>query len=296
MTRRFWLNLILLLLVLLLAAAAYFESNRQVAGTGMLPLLDLPANQVRRIEVQHRDAPALRLERTDNGWQLLAPVRVAASEYRVDGLLKLLSASSYAHFPAAQRPLSNFGLDHPLTRILFNDSAIAFGGNESLNRRRYVLVGDQVHLIDERHFYQSQLLVTALVDLALLPKDGVLSRISLPGLLLQQKGDDGGWQLSGGSVQSPVSMDDINGLVDEWQNVHAVQVSRYQSDVAEGYVELLFDNGESMTLEMLARVPELILGRKTLGLRYHFDADQGDRLLGLPSSFSELSVTGSRDD
>jgi len=280
MTRRVWANLILLLIVVVLGVVAYLEPGSEPAEKPV-PLLSLAPSQVEHIRLQRQNAPDILLERTASSWMLIEPLRVAASDYRIDTLLQLMTATSYSHFPVSLRPLAGFGLEEPLATVTFNDQSIEFGSSEPLHNRRYVRVDDQVHLIDERHFYQSQLLLTALVDTALLPPGRTLSGIVLPGLRLQHQ--DGDWHLSdaAGKLDPDVSMDAINGLVDEWRHARAVQVSRYQADVAESVIVLTFADGESMQLELLARDPELILGRRELGLRYHFTPDQADRLLSL---------------
>jgi len=296
MRGKIWLNLVLLLLVSLLALVAYLEPGSQQPDHAQ-SLMSLPVSQVERIQLQQGDAQAITVERQVNGWMIVDPIRVAASDYRIDSLLQLLSATSYSSFAASVRPLSAFGLEQPLARVLFNDRAVLFGDIEPLNNRRYVLIDDQVHLIDDRYFYQSQLLLSALVDTALLPAGSRLVQISLPGLSLGQH--QGDWQL-----QSPddgvevAAMDDVNELVNEWQNARALQVSRYQADVAEADIELVDADGGSMMLELLAREPELILGRKELGLRYHFTADQADRLLSLPRrhTVSEADISINNND
>ena len=294
MTRRVWLNLILLLFVIALALVAYIEPGKKRLEERS-QLLSLPIEQVTRVQLQRHGAETIEIERTDNGWMIVAPIRIAASNYRVNTLLQLMSATSYSHFSAAVRPLSAFGLDKPLGTVVFNDQAILFGNNEPLNNRRYVLIGDQVHLTDDRNFYQSQLQLTALVDTALVPPGRSLKQIRLPGLLLQQH--QGEWRsqwlsvAAEGPAQPAPTSADINSLVDEWRRASAMQVSHYQSDVAEGSIELEFADGETMALEILAREPELILGRRALNLRFHFSADQAERLLNLPQG--ETSGSGS---
>lgn len=290
MTQRLGLNLALLLVIAVLAAVIYFEPGLKPSEAPDV-LLPLAAEQIEKIQLQHDGAQAITIERVDNGWEIVEPIRVAASDFRVQSLLKLMTATSHGHFPASKRPLSSFGLDQPAGKVSFNGQAILFGDDEPVNRRRYVLVGDQVHLINNYHFYQSQLLLTALVDMALLPATRTLTEIQLPGLWLQQS--QGDWQLKKERADEPfvqTSMDAINGLVSAWRHVRALQISRYQSDVAdvaEAEIKLSFADGDEMVLEILARQPELILGRRELGLRYHFSAEQGERLLGLQRSLLE---------
>jgi len=286
MTRRAWLNLVLLLLVILLAALAYFEPGGEKAETPH-SLLAMPQSQVIRIQIQARDAGLIQLERSSGGWKIIAPIRVAASDYRVNNMLQLLSATSYTHFPVSERPLPEFGLDHPAGKVVFNDQVIEFGDNEPLNNRRYVRVGGQIHLIDDRYFYQSQLMLTALVDTALVPAGRTLKKIRVPGLMVQQQQGlwRGQWQPSAPRTDAAEpSQAAVDALVDEWHRARAMQIDHYQADKAEAEIELEYSDGSREKLDILAREPELILGRQTLNLRYHLSADQGERLLTLSDS------------
>jgi len=277
--KKVWLNLILLLLIILLALIAYLEPGNESDDT--LPqLLSLPPGQVNTIRLEPSADHHIDLARESGGWVIVEPIRVAANSYRVETILALVQAASYADYPAADQPLASFGLGPPRSRVRLNDVTIAFGDSEPLHKRCYVQVGDQVHLIDDRYFYATQLLLTALVDTALVPANAMPARIRLPdGVLHEIHGD---WRLE--PAEADVSMDELNGLVDEWRHARAMQVSTYQGDTAESMIDIAFTDGSHIELELLARSPELILGRRDLGLRYHFTAEQAERLLRLPAS------------
>jgi len=294
MTRRAWLNLALLSLVIILGVLAYFEPGGKKVEE-QPRLLALTQSQVTRIQIHTRNNPPVQLERTPDGWMITAPIQVAASDYRVNNMLQLLGATSYSSFPVAGRPLSGFWLEHPVGRIVFNDQTIEFGENEPLNNHRYIRVGEQIHLIDDRYYYQSQMMLTALVDTALVSAGRSLKRILLPDLTLQQQ--QGRWQ---SSASKPDAMephqDAIDTLVDEWLRARAMRIDHYQADKAEDEIELEYSDGQRETLEILEREPELILGRKRLDLRYHLSADQGDRLLTLSDRDAEAVPAGAASD
>jgi hypothetical protein len=296
MMRRLWLNLALLLIVIVLAVVAFLEPGSQQPESRR-SLLSLSPAQVTQIQLQRNGAQTLQIERVDNGWMIVKPIRIAASDYRIDALLQLLNATSYASFPLSARPLSSFGLDKPSSQVSFNEQTVMFGDNEPLNNRRYILAGDQVQVIDDRYFYQSQLLLTALVDAALVPGGRSLKQIKLPGIVLQQH--QGVWRAtqfpSAETAEITPDSSDVSALVDEWRSIRALQISEYQSDVPEANIELVFADGETMPLEILARDPELILGRRSLNLRFHFSADQADRLLSLPSRETVADVPVTHD-
>jgi hypothetical protein len=124
----------------------------------------------------------------------------------------------------------------------------------------------------------------ALVDNAILLPNSVLTQLDLPGLRLQLQA--GEWRQlplsTATALSSQPQLGEIKALIDAWVGAQALEVSQYGSDVAESNIELFFADGAKMELEILARHPELILGRRDLGLRYHFSADQAEHLLMLP--------------
>ena len=275
--KRIWLNIALLALVIVLALIAWLEPGGKKKTDTLSPLLSLTADQVERIRLLPGADRHIDLTRGDNGWMISYPIQIAANDFRVDSILQLTQADSYAHYPAAAQALAPFGLDPPQSEIQLNDVTIAFGDNEPIHHRRYVRVGDQVHLINDRYFYSSQLLLSALVDTALLPADAVPVRIQLPDRLLTRVNGDWHVEPDGNGV----SMDAINGLVDAWRNARAVQVSEYHEDKVQDTIDVSLADGTRLSFELLSRSPELLLGRRDLGLRYHFTAEQAGRLLNL---------------
>jgi len=275
--KRIWLNVMLLALVVVLALIAWLEPGTKKPVT--LPsLLSLSADQVERIRLVAAADRHIDITRGDHGWMISYPIHVAANDFRVDTILQLTQAHSYAHYPAAAQALAPFGLDPPHSEIRLNDVTVAFGDDEPIHQRRYVRVGEQVHLIDERYFYSSQLLLPALVDTALLPAGAMPVRIHLPDRQLTRVNGD--WHID--PADDSVSMDAINALVDAWRQARAVQISEYHGDKARGSIDVSLADGTELSFELLSRSPELLLGRRDLGLRYHFTAEQGGRLLKLP--------------
>lgn len=281
MNKRVSLNLAMLLFIGVLIAVVYFEPGTDKPELRK-SLLSLEEEQIDKIQLVSGTAQSITIERSANAWMITAPIRVAANDFRIESLLKLAKATSHSRFPAAEQSLANFGLDKPSVKVTFNQQTIFFGANEPLNRRRYVLAGEQVHLIEDYYFYQAQLMLTAFVDAALFSSERKLTQIQLPDFLLQQK--NGHWQLHytvSSDANRNKSMDEINSLLSEWRHARAQQVSQYQPAENVGKIKLLFANEEALEFEILSREPELILGRSDLGLRFHFSADQGKRLLDL---------------
>ena len=109
---------------------------------------------VAAIAVAPRSAPELRLERSAQGWRLLAPTQGAASLLAVEGLLDRLSAmrvrTSLAADPGA---LAARGLDPPAARVRLTlgdgrTLALDLGDESAYDRTRFGRSGGRVLVID----------------------------------------------------------------------------------------------------------------------------------------------------
>lgn len=112
------------------------------------PLTSLDADQIQEIRVLQNGKLRLAFLRDAQGWLLSHPEIVRARPSRVANLLALLLAPSRAHWPASEGLIQQAGLDRPGREVDFGKLRIAFGGTSIPGDQRYVLVGDQVHLVD----------------------------------------------------------------------------------------------------------------------------------------------------
>ena len=241
-------------------------------------LTTLAKADITRIEIRPaRHADAL-LERRGSEWWLVEPFTARADTARVDAAIGLARARSLARYAASEVDTQQAGLASPDLVLRINDVILELGGTEPLHGRRFVRLGDRVHLIVDRYSYLLQGGLASLVSPQLLPTGARLQAIELPGLHLLQR--DGHWQLVDGKA---TSADALQELVDEWRHARALRVSRHDGDV----------DGETITLQLAVDVPpiRLILQqdedetrfiRPDLGLIYHFTPAVAERLLALP--------------
>ena len=157
MLRRRWLiNLALFGVVLVLALLAQLEQERADQNTR---LTALAAQDIQRLALLRPGQPSVRLERRDDGWQMLEPFATAANAAPIDRLLPITKARVQRTLPAAALDLAGVGLEPALVRLQLDDLELRFGRTEPIAAQRYVQIGDMVHLIDDRHL--PQLLATA---------------------------------------------------------------------------------------------------------------------------------------
>ncbi len=139
-------NLILALLLTLL-----LWLNQQPAQDSQ-PILQIDATQVTEIRVVRNRRLQLSVLRDTDGWTMTHPSIVRASGQRTASLLSLLKAPSRWRRRASPELLETYGLQNPVLTISFNQESIHFGESSVPSGQRYVLVGEEVHLIDDSYF------------------------------------------------------------------------------------------------------------------------------------------------
>jgi len=276
MSGRGWLNLGMLLAALLLTTLVYFEPGMPSQARVRLYQLDRAA--VQQIKVERDGAETLLLQRRGPQWWLLEPAVVAAKPYYVEQLLDMLSRESLQRYPAEGLDLSKYGLQPPRARLSLDGVELAFGRINPLNNRLYVMVDNVMHMVLQNDI---SLLTTDWFEyVATAPFAGMeLVGLELPGLG-QIRRDEQGWRYEGDQV--PASADQLQMLVDVWQQAQAVQVRPVSKAVATEMVVMQLAGGEVLRLG-LSRSPEgLALQYQELGLEYVFDEAQAKRLLQWP--------------
>lgn len=138
-----------LLLALLLALLLWLNQQPHEQPR---TLLQIDTTQVKEIRVVRDRRLQLALLRDEQGWMLMHPTMERAAARRAGALLSLLHAPSFWQTGADTATLQTYGLEDPVLSISFDDTAIHFGDASVPPGRRYVLVNEQVHLIEENYF------------------------------------------------------------------------------------------------------------------------------------------------
>ncbi len=268
-------NIALFIGVLALLLVVYFEPG--LGPPEVVKVSMLAPDKVQRVVIQARNQAPIIVQRSAGRWQLVEPVAVAANSFRIESALALLSATSYQQIAVAGHALAKFGLEEPQLRLTLDGMPILLGGQEALNYRRYLLLGDTIHLVMDKNFYLLTGPWPTFVDLQLLSGRAKLSALELPevGRLEQVEGV---WQWAGAE---PLSADLLHLLVERWQQAQAVQVSAYNGGALKRSLQLTFVTGDKLRFEIVADEHELILARTDLGIQYHLPAEQVQGLLRL---------------
>lgn len=271
-------NIALLAAVIALGLLVFMLSGKD-AEQSVKRLSTLKAGEVERIHIHRPDRPDIELERRDQGWFLVRPFAIAASPGRIEDITDILKAQSRNSYPAKDLELAKYGLERRDLSLRLNNRELIFGDTNPINRLRYVLLGDRVHLIADTVSYLLEADTASYVGPSLLPAGADIQRLSLPGLSLSREGE-GPW------VSEPrredLGSDAIQTLITAWKEAQALWAKPYQDEdagKAAGDIRITLTDGREIAFSVLADDPDLILARTDVGIAYTLDGSQAGVLL-----------------
>jgi hypothetical protein len=275
-------SLVNVALALLVAGLALFFYMRPRSDAGpQLALASLDPEQVTRIQVERGAAPPLVLEKRGDQWYLDAPYRARADAFRTRQLLDLLRAQPSRQLVATD--LARFDLDKPVTRVVFDNQAIAFGTVNELSSEQYVAAGDSVFLIPVRYAATLPQEPKDVTGRQLFGSDEEPAAIAVG--TVEMALQDGIWRLR---PENPgLSQDDLNRWGDDWRSAASLLTQQGVEAAKGDVITVKLKNGKSVRLTIVQREPELVLRRDDEGLQYHFSAAVGKRLLTPPMADSK---------
>ena len=136
------LNLVLFIIVISLAIVIYFSESEN----NQLALLnDTDTSTIKSISIRHNNSRTT-LARTDTQqWEITQPIAIAANNFRVNSLLKLLNAPVHKQYDVSKIDLASIGLLDSATMISFDDKIITFGISNSATSLRYIMLDGFVY-------------------------------------------------------------------------------------------------------------------------------------------------------
>ena len=274
-----WLNLVLLGVVVVLAALAAFEPGVE-APPPPEPLTTLDRGAVDTLVVSREGQGDVRLERRGEHWRLTAPLDLPANAHKVAALLDLLAAPSQGRVAAAEGDLERFGLAPPRAAVDYGATTIAFGATEALDNRRYLRVGEAVHLVRDRFFHHVTATPAGFASLRLLGPAPEVASIHLgEGTMVAREA--GRWAVTGGpgnlSADAPVR------LAQAWRDARAMGVEALGDAPPEGRrVRVWLAGGKDpLTFRVYQGDGEYWFARPAKGVRYRLPESSAQALLEL---------------
>lgn len=235
------------------------------------------------VVIEQPQQAIIKLLKNNNGWQMQEPLSISANNEIIDNLLEIVNTTSHSSYPVSGINLEQLQLTTPRLTIHFNNTSLSFGNTDALRGYRYVLTGDRVHLITDRFTHLIRGKLTALVNPSPLPGNIKLTKLVFPEITLQLEQDN--WSTIPDNKFE--NADQIQQLIDEWRNARAIEISlvsdtRKQQDTGNASaIEIFTSNKGNIQFNMAMSTDEIILTRSDIGLRYHFERQAGERLLGI---------------
>jgi len=211
------LNIVLVAAVLGLGASVFFAQKKEDQGP---PLTPIAAAALDHVTLEHPGATKVKLERKDGHWKITEPVKVDADPFEVNAFIELAKQEVKKSLELNAVSLKDLGLEPPAYTVTLNDQTLAFGGQEPIQSRRYILTAGKVALVDDPPAEALDADYSDLASRALLPTGAEIQAITMPGLSITKSADGKSWALT--PDNSNVSSDARQKLIDTWKNARAM--------------------------------------------------------------------------
>ena len=264
------LNLVLFIFVIALSSIIYFSEEK---NTELEKLSTTDKADIHSITIQHKGRTTQINKQNDGHWQITQPVSIAANDFRINSVLKLINAPVHNKYSVNDIELNSIGLEKPDTTIQLNDEIIAFGITNPATNLRYVKKGDQVYTIEDVYYPLLSSSFGTLVSLNLLPANSKITKLILINQTIS-KDENNRWQSN-----IDISADNINKAIEDWQNAQAFGVHSYMQRDSLGEVFIYIKDHEPISFIITDTDPWLILARPELGLEYHLDIKAYNNLI-----------------
>lgn len=276
--KRVWINLLLIGFAVALVLVMIYEPGKEPPP--QLPSVSqLAPDAITRIAILRPNQAAIRFEKQAATWRMTAPRHLRAAKARLDDLLQFPATTSQRSYPVSDVDTAELGLQGDAIRLRLNDTEFVFGDTDAINGWRYVRVGDTVHLVEDRVFFNLRQAPLAWVDTRLLPEGAGIVALELPGVRLVLK--EGSWQAV--PARPEISADAIVQLVQRWQNASALSVHPLEApDEYAGTIRVSLENRrQPMVFKFIPLKSGFELARPDLDLKYRLTEFQRNELIEL---------------
>lgn len=290
------INLVLFVAIVCLGLVAWLDPFSPPPPE-IRPLTTLSVGNISKISLKRADEVAFQLEKPelgpDSSWNLLKPIEIPANLLKVNEILNVLSTNSLRQYQIKSEHLAKLGLDQPAWEIVFEDhsgheTTIGFGKTEPIYQKRYVLIRDTVHLINDRVSQFNFGSPLMLANLDILPVDKSVKEVHLPDKVIRRV--DGQWQSSSPAERS-VSQSAYKEFIDEWRYAQASRVAladKGDVDINAKPVTVVLEKAEQPIHFMVEHSgQDYIVTNKDWGVRYYLSGNVGEKLLQVAGQSSE---------
>ncbi|MEW5011686.1 MAG: hypothetical protein RPR28_08765 [Cycloclasticus sp.] len=280
MKKRLIINLSLLILLLSLAAIAWLKPGQQISE--QLALVPIDIANIDSIRIERAQAETIELNKQQQQWRLIAPLKANALAGKLERLLKISQIKPVSSYPLEPESMQRFGLQAAVAKIYFNDIEVLIGRTESVNSRRYASSSGQLHLLDDTFLHHLTAPLSAYIDNRLLADGAQVIALQTANLNLQQ-GDDNSWQNKFHPTQS-VSADAVQILFDEWRFARAISVNEQLGTETGESIRLQLSNQQVRQFNLIRQQNKVLLVDNNTRLAYQFSLTKYQQM----STLSEL--------
>jgi len=282
MNKRNILNLGLIVFIAIAASIGFFDKPDTIEDKPSIT--SLTQADVKSIRIKRLDKKDIVIKKIHNKWQLTEPYNTATNQFRIDTLLRLVETIPKSSYPLKNS--ENYGLGTPKLVVQFNQGEsnqvdIKFGDSEPIKMRRYIAVGNKLHITNDTYFYALNSVATDYINHKLLPDDISISRLVLPELKIEFK--DEAWQVK--PAQKDFSVDSVNELISEWKNLISINIQPFKLKIkssAKNTIKIFSKNASTYTYTIIKNDDEFILVDSLKGLQYTFPKEKESQLLKFP--------------
>lgn len=271
MSRQLILNLFLFVIAISLASIIYFSEEQ---STQLERLTDINLDNITTIKIKHNKNTISVNKTGGHYWKITQPVDIAANEFRIKSILKLLHAPVHNKYTSAEIDNNKTGLDNPKTSIQFNKQVIAFGIINPVTNLRYLKLNNTVYTIEDVYYPLISSHFGTLVSLNLLPPGSKLAKLILKNQTIF-KDEKGRW-----SSNIDISADNVSKTLQHWLHDQAFGVHQYLQRKEHGEVFIyVTGSAKPITYQITDIEPWLVIARPDIGLEYHLDIEAYDNLI-----------------
>lgn len=264
-------NLFLFLIVIVLSSVIYLSEETNTALERLTPS---NLEEITSINIRHNKNNTIIVKQPDDQWQITQPINIAANNFRINSILKLINAPVHNQYSLNDIDTHATGLETPETLIQFNNISIAFGITNPVTNLRYVKLGDSVYTIEDVYHPLLSSHFGTLVSLNLLPPNNNIEKLILTNQTIS-KDDNGLWHSN-----NKISADTMVKTVQHWQQLQAFGVHEYVPRETLGEVFVYLENQQQPVSYVITDTdPWLIIARPEIGLEYHLDIEAYNLLI-----------------
>ncbi|TXI11375.1 MAG: DUF4340 domain-containing protein [Rhizobium sp.] len=275
--KRKTLNIALGVAALGLGAAVFLSQKKEEKGP---PLTPIAAAALDHVTLEHPGSPTVELERKDGHWKITKPVVVDADPFEVNAFIDLAKLEVKKSLEQKDVSLKELGLDPPAYFVTLNGQKLAFGAQEPIQARRYILANGKVALVDDPPAEALDANYSDLVSRAVVPPGAQIQSIAVPGLTIAKSGDGKSWSLTPDNPDA--SSDSRQKLIDAWQNAKAMWNAETPREGVKGdAASVTLKDGSVLKFVITERDPQFVMARPDIGVSYTLSRQLLDQMLKL---------------